>query len=356
MRTLLLMILFLVMGTLTLLSGCGNESTAPEPQPQPPVYPAPDPVTITVPGLPPMPIPDDNPTTRQGITLGRQLFYDVRLSGDNTMSCATCHQQAFAFSDGGSRFSVGIDGISGDRNAPALTNTGYLSAHFWNGRAPSLEDQARGPVTNPIEMHTTWPEVVARLQLDANYPDMFGRAFGSSTITEDRIVMAIGQFERTFVSPDSRYDQELRGDIEFTPSERRGFFWFFSEVGDCFHCHNEFAFSIHEFRDIGLDAVPDSGLAGVTGLPEDFGKFKIPTLRNIAITAPYMHDGRFATLENVLEHYDSGGQRSPNLDPFIRFGKGLGLTPEQKSDLIAFLHTLTDSTFLNNPDFSNPNP
>jgi len=354
MRTLLSLLLLLMIGTLPLLSGCGEDSTNPIPPDE--TFPPPTPVDIAVPGLPPMPIPVDNPTTREGIELGRRLFYDKRLSGDNTMSCATCHQQAFAFSDGGRQFSLGIDGILGDRNTPALTNTGFLPAFFWNGRAPTLEDQARGPVTNPIEMHTTWPEAVARLEQDPDLPGMFGRAFGSSAISEDRVVMAIAQFERTFTAPNSRYDQWRRREIDLTDAEKSGFGLFFTEVGDCFHCHDEFALSIHAFRDIGLDAVPDSGLAKVTGLAEDYGKFKIPTLRNIAVTAPYMHDGRFATLSEVLDHYNSGGERSPNLDPFIRFGQGLGLTDEQKSDIIAFLHTLTDSTFLTNPELADPLP
>jgi cytochrome c peroxidase len=274
------------------------------------------------------------------------------------MSCSTCHQQQFAVSDGGRRFSTGIDGIAGNRNAPALTNVGFTSFLFWNGRARSLEEQARSPVTNPIEMHTTWPEVVARLQLDADYPERFGLAFGDETISEARIVQAIAQFQRSMVSANSPYDR-WRASSQSAPypaAARRGYFLFFTETGDCFHCHNDFAFSIQEFRDIGLDAVPDSGLARVTGLPLDYGKFKIPTLRNVAVSAPYMHDGRFSTLEEVLEHYDSGGHRSPNLDPLIRFGQGLGLTVEQKSDIIAFLHSLTDSTFLTNVDFSDSSP
>jgi len=343
---------------LGLVTGCDSGGPPAPLDPQPKTWPQPDPVTITVPGLPPMPIPVDNPTTVQGIALGRRLFHDTRLSGDSTMSCATCHRQEFAFSDGGQRFSVGIDGLEGTRNAPQLTNVGFAPRLFWNGRAASLEDQAREPVVNPIEMHTTWPDVVARLQQDPDYPDLFGAAFGSDAITQDRVVMAIAQFQRTFTSSGSLYDRwrTSGGTLPYPDAAKRGFQMFFTEVGDCFHCHNDFAFTIEEFRDIGLDALPDSGLAAVTGRPEDFGLFKIPTLRNVAVTAPFMHDGRFATLEEVLEHYNSGGHRSPNLDPFIRFGRGLGLTAQQKSDIIAFLHTLTDSTFLQRAELTDPVP
>jgi len=356
MKTSILMRLALLVLLLASGLGCGGETGVTPDAPK--VYPPPDPVSFSVPGVSPMKVPANNPTTQQGVDLGRRLFHDTRLSGDNSMSCATCHQQRFAFSDGGRRFSAGIDGILGNRHTPALTNVGFATALFWNGRAPSLEEQARQPVTNPIEMHTTWPDVVARLQQDPDYPDLFGAAFGSDTISEDRIVQAIAQFQRSFVSSNSLYDRWRASSqsVAYPDDARRGYFLFFTEVGDCFHCHNDFAFTIQEFRDIGLDAVPDSGLAGVTGLPQDYGKFKIPTLRNVGVSAPYMHDGRFSTLEEVLEHYNSGGHRSPNLDPFIRFGQGLGLTTQQKSDIIAFLHTLTDSTFLDNQELSNPFP
>jgi cytochrome c peroxidase len=344
----------LLLAACAVVAGCGSEDVT---TPEPTTWPAPDAVSVEAPPkLAAVPDPADNPTTRQGIELGRRLFYDTRLSGDGSMSCATCHRQQFAFSDGGQRFSDGIDGILGTRNTPHLTNVAYAPQLFWDGRAPRLEDQAREPVVNPIEMHTTWPDVVARLEQDPEYPDLFGRAFGSDTISEDRIVQAIAQFQRTFVSSNSLYVRwrVSNGSIPYPDAAKRGYVMFFSEVADCFHCHNDWSFSIEEFRDIGLDALPDSGLAAVTGRAEDLGRFKIPTLFNVAVTAPYMHDGRFATLEEVLDHYNSGGHRSPNVDPFIRVGTGLGLTPEQKSDLIAFLHTLTDSTFLQNPDLSNP--
>jgi len=340
-----------------IFAGCSSETEPLAPTP-PKQYPAPEPISYSVPGVPPMSVPSSNPTTVQGVALGRRLFYDTRLSGDNTMSCGTCHQQEFAFGDANNRFSLGIDGNPGDRNTPALSNVGFTTALFWNGRAASPEEQARAPVTNPIEMHTTWPEVVAKLRQDSEYPDLFGLAFGNDSITEDRVVQAIAQFERSMISANSAYDR-WRASSQSAPypeEARRGFFLFFTETGDCFHCHSDFSFTIQEFRDIGLDAVPDSGLARVTGLPEDYGKFKIPTLRNVAVSAPYMHDGRFATLEQVVDHYNSGGHRSPNLDPFIRVGEGLGLTAQQKSDIIAFLHTLTDSTFLNNQELSDPFP
>ncbi|UCE03623.1 MAG: cytochrome-c peroxidase, partial [Candidatus Latescibacterota bacterium] len=319
------------------------------------LFPPAEPLPIVSPRFPPMAIPEDNPTSVQGVELGRRLFYDPILSGDGTQSCASCHAQPFAFSDHGQRFSRGIDGSIGTRNAPALVNVGWNLHNFWDGRVETLEEQALEPVVNPIEMNNTWENVVESLRRHPDYPRLFGHAFGSSEITAQRVVQAIAQFERTFVSDDSKYDRFLRGAALLSSAEQRGLELFFTETGDCFHCHDERLFSVGDFRDIGLDSIPpDPGRGDASADPNDVGRFKIPTLRNVELTAPYMHDGRFATLEEVLEHYNSGGVHSRNVDPLIRVGRGLGLTPEQKQDLIAFLKTLTDTSFVRNPQLANP--
>lgn len=319
----------------------------------------PTPLTIEVGDLPPLPDFTDNPTTVEGVALGRSLFYETALSGDGTQSCGSCHQPHLAFGDSGS-FSLGILGDPGGRNTQVVVNPGWQEFQFWDGRRGTLEDQARDPVVNPVEMNAVWSEVVTRLEDDPTYPDRFAEAFGSSEISEDRVVMAIAQFERTLVSAESRFDRKLRGDVAFTDAEQRGEDLFFSEQAECSHCHAAPFFTDNEFHDIGLDSVPaDLGRAEVTNQSFDEGKFKTPTLRNIEVTGPYMHDGRFETLEEVLEHYADGVHRSPNLDPTLGVhlnggGDGVELNAQEQADVIAFLRTLTDSAFLTNPAFLPP--
>ena len=334
-----------------LLAGC-DDSTGPE------VFTA-TPLEIAIGDLPALPAFADNPTTVEGVALGRRLFHDQALSGDGTQSCASCHQQNLAFGDSGS-FSLGILGDPGGRNTQVIVNPGWQEFQFWDGRRGTLEDQARDPVENPVEMNTTWEEVVVRIEQDPIYPDLFAAAFGTSEISEDRIVMAIAQFERTFVSAESRFDKKLRGEVTFTPAEARGEALFFDDRTECFHCHAAPFFTDNEFHDIGLDLVPpDGGRSEFTMSSFDAGKFKTPTLRNIAVTGPYMHDGRFATLEDVVAHYSDGVQRSPNLDATLGVHMnngeaGLELSPEEQADLVAFMLTLTDSDFLSNPAFGPP--
>jgi len=307
--------------------------------------------------LGPMPIPADNPLTKEGIALGRKLFYEKKLSGDNTMACASCHAQELAFSDN-NQFSEGITGDLGDRQAMAIINSAWDDLFFWDGRAVSLEDQAFGPVVNEVELNTTWTEVEARLQSDSEYPELFNKAFGTKTIDSVLVSKAIAQFERTMVSFNSRFDRFFYGSEDiFTDSEERGFDLFFDKA-ECVHCHSGPMLTDFTFRNNGLDATfDDIGLGKVTGLASDEGKFKVTTLRNIAQTAPYMHDGRFATLEEVIDHYNSGvDSLSPNLDEeMMHFTEGLELTDQEKVDLIAYLNTFTDYTYLANPDFSDPN-
>lgn len=343
--------------------GCGSDSsTTPDPDP-PLVFPDPEPYDLErPPGFPIIQIPADNPMTVQGIELGRRLFYDTLLSDNETISCASCHKQQHAFGDN-ARFSVGTQGFVGDRQAPTIFNLVWIRDFFWDGRArgtggKGLENQARHPVPNPIEMNLPWDAVVRRLRNHPEYPTLFGRAFGDTAISEDRTVNAIAQFERTILSFDTRFDRFDRGEIEFTAQESLGRELFMTERGDCFHCHPGIMKTDGLFHNIGLEVVPDSGLAAVTGRPSDYGLFKTPSLRNVEFSSPYMHDGRFATLEEVVQHYNRGGvpglTLDSNVDPLIRINRGLGLTDDEVDALIAFIRTMGDPGLLTNPAFASP--
>ncbi|MBS1630041.1 MAG: c-type cytochrome [Bacteroidetes bacterium] len=308
-------------------------------------------------GLPEMPVPADNPLTEEGVALGRKLFYDPILSGNQTMSCASCHKQEFAFTDGGKAFSFGIDGKLGTRNAMPLFNLGYQRGFFWDGGAADIESQVVGPIQNPVEMHADLAIVLGRLNAHSEYPTLFEKAFGTRTISSVLLMKAIAQFERTIVSGNSKWDKYLRGEATLTDAESRGRIVYEDEdKGDCTHCHSiGSTFSDFEYRNNGLDSVSaDAGRALITFLATDSGKFKTPSLRNIALTAPYMHDGRFQTLEECVEHYNSGLQHARNLDPSLRNKVKNRLSTQQKSDLVAFLHTLTDYELISNPKFAKP--
>lgn len=307
-------------------------------------------------GMPPMFIPADNPLTVEGVALGRKLFYDPVLSANNTLSCAGCHRQNFAFADSTLQFSVGITGATGTRNAPALFNLGWEKKFFWDGGAATLEDQVIGPITNPIEMHDTLTKVIAKLQKHSLYPPMFKKAFGSDSITTKLIMKAIAQFERTLISANSKYDEYKQGKIKLDEQEWNGMQLFIGEKGDCNHCHVlGSTFTDFEFRNNGLDSVfADEGRYRITLNPDDMGKFKTPTLRNIALTAPYMHDGRFKTLKEVINFYNSDFHLTATLDPNIALQKRGRLNPIEINDLIAFLNTLTDKDFVSNVNFSKP--
>ncbi len=332
---------------------CKEES----PEPPQEVY-DPTPYNLVIPqGFPDMHIPDGNALTEEGVALGRMLFYDPILSGDNTQSCASCHDQKFAFSDNGRQFSEGIDGILGDRNAPPVINIGWMPSLFWDGRAASVEAQAMGPVPNPIEMHLEWPEAMNKLQADTDYPGLFFKAFGTDQIDSTLVTKAIAQFERTLISSNSKWDQYLRGEVELSQAEAQGFEIFFTEKGDCFHCHATILYTDNLYHNNGLDSIiKDIGLEIVSGDHNDRGKFKSPTLRNIEFTAPYMHDGRFASLEEVIDFYSEGVKWSPSVDPLMKKVNqgGLHLTPQEKNYLLAFIKTLADTTFINNPTYADP--
>lgn len=305
-------------------------------------------------GFPQMRIPDDNQTSEEGIALGRKLFYDPILSGDESQSCASCHQQSRAFSDY-KRFSVGIDGIAGSVNASAIINPGWQSSAFWDGRASSLEEQAQEPVENPIEMHLSWEDAVVRLNAHETYPDEFKIAFGKSTITKELTTKAIAQFERTLISNQSRFDKFLRGEAELTPLEIAGYNLFLSEKAECFHCHGRPLFTDDELHNNGLDEIPDDGHYTVSNYGPDKGHFRTPTLRNIEFTGPYMHDGRFETLEEVINFYSDSIKTSSTVDPLMpNDNGGFHWTELEKLQLVSFLKTLSDTSFINNPDFANP--
>ena len=318
------------------------------------------PYTIeTPPGFPAMNIPADNPITVEGVALGRKLFYDKILSGNNTQSCASCHNQALSFTDNGTQFSTGITGAIGTRNAQPLINLGYNLHYFWDGRGTTLEEQILEPVSNPIEMHLSWNEAAAKLNANSTYVNEFKNAFGISTIDSSYVVKAIAQFIRTMISYNSKLDKRLRNEISLTPSELNGYVIYVTERGDCFHCHNIDAGRLmtdNLFHNNGLDSVfTDLGRGAITGNAFDYGKFLTPTLRNIALTAPYMHDGRFQTLEEVVEHYNSGGKASATVDPLMKHvGTGLNLSNQEKADLVAFLKTMTDTSFINDTRFRSP--
>lgn len=301
--------------------------------------------------------PSDNPLTKEGIRLGRMLFYDRSLSDDKSMSCASCHLQSNSFNDA-NQFSQGTNGAFGERNAMSIVNLAWATSMFWDGREPSLETQAHDPVTNMLEMRNNWKTVEERLQSDALYPDLFFKAFGTKTIDSILVTKAIAQFERTLTSFNSPFDGFFYGGDTtlLNSSQKRGYDLFFGDA-ECIHCHSGPLLTDNNFKNNGLNAVfTDLGRGGYNGISTDNGKFKVPTLRNIAKSAPYMHDGRFSSLEQVVEFYNSGVVgSSPNLDPnMAAYAIGLNLTSQDKADLVNFLKTFTDNEFLNNPDFSNP--
>ena len=306
-------------------------------------------------------IPTNNPLTEEGVALGKKLFFDTKLSGNNTQSCASCHNPRNAFTDE-TRFSDGVDGNFGTRNSMPIFNLAWnFSDRFaWDGKELGLERQALEPVKNPIEMHSNWDEVASKLQQDTQYPTLFLEAFGTSTIDSTLITKAIAQFERILISGNSKFDQHLAGNATLTLQELNGFNVFMDETkGDCFHCHgsdNNPLWTDNDFHNNGLDATfTDLGLGAVTGDPNDNGKFRSPSLRNLAFTAPYMHDGRFATLEEVIDFYSEGLQISSTIDPLMKKVNqgGVQLTPQDKADLKAFLLSLTDNEFVSNPIFQN---
>ncbi len=317
--------------------------------------------------FPEITIPADNPMTVDGVMLGRHLFYDPILSSDNSMSCSSCHGTSGNFTDNQAT-SQGVTGEFGNRSSMPLLDIAFnKNGFFWDGRAVTLEDQALGPVENPIELHDDWENVEEKLRNHDDYPTLFRKAFGiesKSEITKELAAKAIAQFERTMISPgNTKFDKWWRGEVELTDQEFDGFLMWIDYDGDflpdaeCGHCHTIPLFTTNEYHNNGLDEAPtmnefpDLGLGEVTGVLTDNGKFRTPSLRNIELSAPYMHDGRFQTLEEVMDHYNSGGHYAPNANELIL---PLGLTEEMKASIIAFMKTLTDEDILQDPKFSSP--
>jgi cytochrome c peroxidase len=301
-------------------------------------------------------LPRDNPLTGEGVALGGRLFFDRRLSAGDLQSCAACHNPRRAFSQP-RRFSRGVDGEIGTRNAMALENLAWKSSFFWDGRAKTLREQVLQPIQNPIEMHEPLADAVAKVSADKDYRRLFANAFGSPQITPDKIARALEQFLLVQVSFDSKYDRVMNGQTNFTAQEQRGFELFNTEYdpyhgqygADCFHCHGGPLFQSQNFANNGLDsAFYDLGRYKITKRAGDEGKFSVPSLRNVAVTAPYMHDGRFRTLEEAVEHYCTGMKRSATLDPNLAKHPdgGVPLSTDDKRALVAFLKTLTDEKFL----------
>lgn len=294
----------------------------------------------------------NNPLTKEGFELGRRLFYDGKLSKDGNFPCASCHQQFAAFATFEHAFSHGFNNAFTTRNAPGLFNLAWHSEFHYDGGINHLEVQPLAPITATNEMAEDVENVLNKLRADSAYPEQFRKAFGSPEINSQRMLRAITQFVGSMVSADSKYDKVKKGAATFTPMEAEGYALF---KANCATCHKEPLFTDLSYRNNGLDINPfinDYGRMGITRKKEDSLKFKVPSLRNIVLTYPYMHDGRFFSIEAAVEHYMSGIQQSATLDPLLR--NGIPLTQGQKAAIVAFLRTLTDETFIADPRFSAP--
>ena len=322
-----------------------------------------------------MPDNPENPATKQGVALGRKLFFDPILSKDFTVSCGTCHEPSKSFS---SSFAVtpGVEGGLSKRNAMTLLNLAWYKAFNWDGKEETIRAQNVHPVADPVEMALPWDSAIARLKNNTEYVIDFEEAFPEEEISQSTVTKALEQFQMTLISYNSPFDKFIREEAQLPPAAIRGFEIFRTEKGDCFHCHSEsnspelFATTRLIFTNNGMDTVAtlndfvDKGLGEISGNLQDNGKFKIPTLRNLAFTAPYMHDGRFNTLDEVIDMYNRGPAPSPNVDEAMladaekrleELGHwGLNLTEQEKSDLKAFLLSLSDEEFINNPEFQAP--
>jgi len=282
--------------------------------------------------------------------LGRTLFYDPILSVDSTITCGSCHEQVHAFAGHGGALSEGVFGQFGTRNSPSITNNAWIPKFMWDGGINHIEVMPIAPITNPVEMHETLENVIVKLKRSTKYQSLFKKAFGNESITDQQMLKALSSFMAMIVSDQSKYDKVMRGETNFTNQEAIGYQLFNQK---CASCHSGELFTDFEYRNNGLDQTfSDIGRGLITQNPQDYGKFKTPSLRNIELTYPYMHDGRFYNLSQVLDHYSIGIQQSATLDPSLQ--NGIALTSSEKTALIAFLKTLTDYELLTNRWLSEP--
>lgn len=305
--------------------------------------------------MPELRIPADNPLTREGVALGRFLFYDPILSGNGKQACGDCHNLGRGFTDNQKALSEGIRGKLGTRNSMPIFNLMWSNHLFWDGRAKTLRQLALMPIENPVEMDARIPDVVEKLNNSVFYKEHFKKAFNADVITDTLLAKAIEQFLLIVVSDDSKFDRVNRGIEKFTTAEEAGF-EIMKQKG-CFGCHTGILMQDNDFHNIGLEfLIKDKGLGDFTKKSTDHGRFKTPSLRNVAVTGPYMHDGRFTSLSEVIKFYDEDVRLdSPNISfdkmEIIRRNR---LSEDQKKNILAFLNTLTDQTFLNNPEYRNP--
>lgn len=292
----------------------------------------------------------DNEITGDGFILGRKLFYEPRFSKDNSISCGSCHLQSAAFTHHGHDISHGIEDRLGTRNAQPIMNLAWEKTFMWDGGVPDLDLQPIAPITNHVEMDETLENVLAKLRAHKDYPALYKKAFGTEEITTARTMKALSQFMVMCVSSHSKYDSVMRKEgPQFTEEEKKGYAIFQQKCGSC---HKEPLFTDNSFRNNGLTIGPnnDEGRFAITLGPLDRYRFKVPSLRNLAHTAPYMHDGSLRTLNAVLTHYTSEVQQTPNLDPLLQ--KGIPLTEHEKTSLLVFLETLNDRKFITDKKFS----
>ena len=300
---------------------------------------------------------DNNEVTEKGFELGRMLFFETRISSDGTVSCGTCHQPLKAFSDPVHTLSVGVEGRHGTRNAPGIFNMAFQNHFFWDGGVNHLDLVPVNAITNELEMDETVAGVVKKLNELPEYRSRFNEVFQKDSVDSQQLLHALSQFMMMLVSDQSPYDKYLRGEYELTAAESRGMLLF---EKNCTECHSGTLFTDESFRNNGLDIhfSNDLGRARITEYEGDEGKFKVPSLRNVQLTNPYMHDGRFSTLEEVLDHYAGGVEPSKTLDAsLLKEGEqpGIRLSDDEKSDIITFLKTLTDREFVSDSRFFDPN-
>lgn len=294
----------------------------------------------------------NNPRTKQGFDLGRKLFYDGKLSKDGNFPCSSCHQQFAAFATYEHRLSHGFNNQFSFRNAPGLFNLAWEKEMHWDGGINHIEMQPLAPMLDPHEMAEDLDGVLIKLKNDKYYPGQFASAFGSPGITSQRILRALAQFTASLVSANSKYDQVKRGEKHFNQYEQTGYKIFQQK---CARCHQEPLFTDFSYRNTGMESdstIQDLGRMRITGRKEDSLKFRVPSLRNVFLTFPYGHDGRFSTISDVLEHYNSGIVQSATLDTSLK--KGIPISGNDRFYLISFLGTLTDSNFIKDPMFSDP--